>query len=338
MKNILNKILTIFFCTLITSCNKKEEIVVSDKNVKIDSFQYNLKNKEKIFLDFWSGINHDDFFKVYELQKSKRTMSDEPFLMTYKLGENEVQLSKGNKLKFIYGNDVFYRNSKNENIECIYLHLEDPDLVKLFFKKYNITDYKEINKYNYFIEENPLYDFNDSEIKEEIEIKRVKRERLDIEDLKNIQYNKNCDYTKIIDGGCMRYKDEDPSLIQRFFFDYTKKIQLTINNLVIDKENKKLLFFNAISEYKTEHPNTMGAFGTGQYLWAEVFYPYGTKESALRIIKEYNNTDVFVTYTTKKYYEKIILKEKSEENKKTIEKRNVEKRIENRKRESLDEI
>lgn len=338
MKNSLNKILLLLLLlSFVISCNKKEEVDKEDNNiVKIDSFEYNLKNKEKIFLDFWSGMNDNDFFKVYLLLESKNIMSNKSSFIAYKLGEDEVRLSKGNKLKFEYSDDVFYKNSKNKNIECIYLHLERLDLVKLFIKKYNITDYIEVNANDYFIEENPLYGLNDSEIKDEIEIKQVKPVKLKIEDLMNIQYNENCHYTLISKGNCDRYiyRGQEPSFIYRSFFNDTKKIQFTNNDIVIDKENNKLLFFNATLDYWKERPNTMGDV----YFKAAVFYPYGIKESKFRIISLSNRTDVFVTYTTKKYYEKIISEETtgiSQDAEKNMRKK---ERIEKRKTESLNEI
>jgi hypothetical protein len=337
MRNSLNKILLLLLLSFVISCNKKEEVDKEDNNiVKIDSFEYNLKNKEKIFLDFWSGMNDNDFFKVYLLLESKNIMSNKSSFIAYKLGEDEVRLSKGNKLKFKFSDEVFYKNSKNKNIECIYLHLERLDLVKLFIKKYNITDYIEVNVKDYFIEENPLYGLNDSEIKDEIEIKQVKPEKLKIEDLMNIQYNENCHYTIISKGSCNRnmYKGQEPDSIFRSFLGNSKRIHFTNNNIVINKGNNKLLIFNATLDYWKENPNTMG----DEYFKAIVFYPYGTKESKFRIISLSDRTDVFVTYTTKKYYEKIISEEETEKSQDAEKDRKEKERIEERKTESLHEI
>ncbi|MDI9310799.1 MAG: hypothetical protein QM535_11335 [Limnohabitans sp.] len=131
MKKLSIKILLVFYCTVIISCNKKAETVKTNDNTKkIDSFEYNLKNKEKIFLDFWSGINREDFYKVCHLLQSKNKMGED---YKYKLGDTEVSLSRGNYLQYDCGN-IFYNRSKNETIECIYLLLHTK-AVKFFFDK-----------------------------------------------------------------------------------------------------------------------------------------------------------------------------------------------------------
>lgn len=336
MNNSLNKIIFLFFCTFILSCNKREEIINND-TVKIDSFQYNLKNKEKIFLDFWSGINADDFYRVYELLKSKNKMTNEPYLMTYKFGDYNIDLDYGNKLDFRPGNKKFY--NKTSNIESIYLHLENQDVFEIFRKKYEINNLEKVYTNYFYLESNPLYGLNKDNISDEIEIEFQKeRKELSNNEVKNISINNNAAISNISNGKSIRYNDLK-NIYGSDYFENSIKYLLT-KEIVIQTDDNFLIFYNSVCQYFYDNPNTLRyAFESkSKYNRVTFLYPEGFTESPYRIVKSRNETDIFVTYTTKKYYDKIKSEEKAQGGQDAEKDRKEKELIEKRRTESLNEI
>ncbi|MDI9311008.1 MAG: hypothetical protein QM535_12395, partial [Limnohabitans sp.] len=205
--------------------------------------------------------------------------------------------------------------------------------------KYKITDYKEVDAYKYYIEKNPLYGLNKSEITNDIVIKVGKPKPITFEELEKIDYNDSLVHSYITSGNGGSLKPYlQPEVLFKTFSDDTKKYQLN-NDVIIHNKNNVILFYNSVDFDYCKYPSIDILFnGEKTYSNVEILYPYGAKESPFRIIKETNTSDVFVTYTTKKYYEKIQSKEKREKYLKDIEEDKVKQRNEIRKAEAINEI
>ncbi len=130
----------------IIACKKESENVTTENDVesfvKIDSFDYKLKNKPKYFLKFWGNMTQEDYSRVKDILISEGKIN---YLNQYVTGDELVKFEP-------------IIDSKNNNVIGIGLFDFSENFYNLLKEKYNLDPLgteKMIAKC--YIERNPCY-------------------------------------------------------------------------------------------------------------------------------------------------------------------------------------
>lgn len=288
-------LLNIFF--YLTSCNNttekkniNDEINKVNNSIKTkkDKFDYDLLNKQKIFLKYWSGMNYHEFFKVTELLEKEGIVSKKQGDFYYNMGNSELRIDRYfSKQDYISYNG--YTHEKGNDISTgINLWGFDEITYNIFKKKYNLPDYIIKKSAEFILEENPLYL---DENKDEYTIGRFIR-NFDIRD--NLQFI----------GGKENQLNYSP-----FFFDYEFASRITVPEEIIIKKGNIVIMINDVMDISD--PKTY----SGCYYKDKVEFLYynNNKKEKYRIVRISNYSDLRITYIDRTYYEKIEKKEKKSE-------------------------
>uniref|UniRef100_UPI00404782B0 hypothetical protein n=1 Tax=Flavobacterium sp. TaxID=239 RepID=UPI00404782B0 len=319
MKNI---ILVSFFTILLFSCNnsnnkKNEQDEIS--TVKVDSFEYKLKNESKIFLKYWSGMSYDEYIKVCELLVKDQILKKEGNNFFYVLGKgykNVIGIYPSylneNSTEKLEIETVNEGDNINKKIDGILLGgINEENYVK-FKNKYNLEILQKVSNFKASKSLNPLYkDFktnNDiSLLLDDIEVKKILKE--------NFEGLYECESELFYPS---------PSEFEKLLIKEAKIIKKNNNVVIIDNFNfyRKDIIHDYVL-YKKEN-------------WDDKSY----KENNKYIVHIWyiHSTDICVLYLSKKVYEEYF---KSINNKKAkLEKTQLDRDnyYENREAESNSEI
>lgn len=313
----MKKNLLLFCYFIIISCNQK---IKSEKEIidplPIDSFSYNLKNKEKLFLKFWSNMTVADYNKTCNLLIADSILEyNSNHGNCYVFDRNIISPIK--PFKFSTNNLGFITfNQKNENnlkdsdiIDGIELASITPEAYEYFRKKYNLPQLiKKINAIIY-IEENPLINA--------LNVKEIQQEKASFEKYQNQKKNENQQNIESLqnkeDLQGKVIKSLNSNEIFNIFNDksnhewknveYADIYFYTVKEEII-KKNKNAVI---IIKEKTGHRSS----GISTHINADYYYKNLEKSSKERIVVEKEYSSVSIFYLSHESYEKLIQNKRS---------------------------
>ena len=298
----MKKILLIIIISIFhTNCKKEQEdnLYLNKTESRVDSteiinnlFEKKLSSEPKIFLEYWSGMNYEEFQKVSNILEKKGLIEfGAPPYIYYNMGEDKLRIfpcieDKFNKDKFIGIKLSGFSETSYE-----------------FFKnKYNFPDYIRIEPL-IILEENPLYLNPNSD---EFEIGK-KISELTIKQAKEL-INENGSSEAIIS-----------SVIAS-----PEEIIIKKDDVVIQAK----LFFN--TPLNTEYDNVKNIEVYKKNGYNDFHYPNNDKNSKMRVVVKRDYSEFQVRYIPRTYYDSLQIKANQYKNE--IKLKEIEKEKSNIKR------